>query len=117
MERKPRAYKISDEDYNRAMGRAQKNGHQLATLIETFVIMYGQYGTLPTVGYESKTDPRLPGLTAGMKQVVVNAQSAKEKPATKPVQAKELKPEVIGKPYSPDGNPRYQIINGKKVFK
>ncbi len=31
-------------------------------------------------------------------------------------EVKELKPEVIGKPYNPEGNPRYKIVNGKKVF-
>lgn len=44
MTRKVRAYKISDEHYSKAMERAGKEGQQLATLIETFVIKYAQYG-------------------------------------------------------------------------
>lgn len=100
MTRKARAYKISDEDYSKAMERAGKEGQQLATLIETFVIKYAQYGTIQdkqdltfrTI-IESKTDKKLPGLTAGMKQVKV--------------QSKEIYPE----------NARFKIVNGKKVFK
>jgi len=40
--RKPRAYKITDKRYNKAMRRAKKDKKSLATLIEEWVIIYGE---------------------------------------------------------------------------
>ena len=39
--RKPRAYKITDTDYNKAMRRAKKEKAHLATMIEEVVYAYG----------------------------------------------------------------------------
>ena len=39
--RKPRAYKITDTDYKRAMKRAKKDKVPLAPMIEEVVIAYG----------------------------------------------------------------------------
>jgi len=41
--RKPRSYKISDKDYKAAMAAAKKKGQSLATVIEQFVIEYGNH--------------------------------------------------------------------------
>lgn len=38
--RKPRAYKIQDKAYIKAMRRANKEGDSLATLIELWVTLY-----------------------------------------------------------------------------
>lgn len=40
--RKARAYKIADKPYERAMKRAGKEKGSLATIIEDWVIMYGE---------------------------------------------------------------------------
>ena len=52
---------------------------------------------------ESKSDKSLPGLTVGTKQVKIN----------------NLNKQVLGeKPYKPkEENPRFKIIDGKKIFK
>jgi len=39
--RKPRAYKITDTDYKRAMKRAKKDKVPLAPMLEEIVIAYG----------------------------------------------------------------------------
>lgn len=112
MIRKVRAYKISDEHYLKGMERAQKEGQQLATLVETFVIKYAQYEIVqnkedltfaPLI--ESKTDSGLPGLTAGMKQVEVTPKSVKSGFKVS---------EEFKEAYS---SPKFTIVNGKKVFK
>lgn len=43
-QRKLRGYKITDKDYNKAMMRANKEKHPLATSIEKWVIEYAKYG-------------------------------------------------------------------------
>ncbi len=40
--RKPRTYKISDAEYNKAMKRAKKEKLQLAPMIEEVVTAYGE---------------------------------------------------------------------------
>lgn len=55
--RKPRAYKISDKYYTKAMRKAQKNNKHLANLIEDFVINYGtkKYYTVTWNGEEKQS--------------------------------------------------------------
>ncbi len=40
--RKPRSYKITDSDYNKAMKRAKKEKTPLASMIEEIIIAYGE---------------------------------------------------------------------------
>jgi hypothetical protein len=51
--RKPRAYKITDTEYSRAMKRAKKEKVHLATMIEEVVYAYGDGAH--NVTFKSKT--------------------------------------------------------------
>jgi len=58
--RYPRAYKIADRYYDKAMRKAQKNNKHLAQLIEDFVINYGSKRsyTITWVGEEKQSNKK-----------------------------------------------------------
>jgi hypothetical protein len=56
MQRKPRTYKITDEDYQRAMQRAEKEKVPLATMIEEILVAYGDGAYSVTFKKKKKTN-------------------------------------------------------------